>query len=242
MSKTSNSNTSALEKAIGYEFKQKVLLDRALVHRSYLNENNSDQSVRNNERLEFLGDAVLELIVTEYLFDNYPSRPEGELTSFRAAVVRTESLAETAMQLQLGDFIKMSKGEEATGGRTRPYILANTFEALLGALYLDSNFKVCREFVTKKLLPKLEKIIELRLDIDPKSKLQEITQERYKFTPIYEVIKQEGPDHERVFTVQVIVNDNVFGTGAGKSKQEAEQRAAEHALDDIDNWDSKNTK
>jgi ribonuclease-3 len=221
-------NLNELEEKIGYSFKDKDLAERALTHRSYLNEVN--EPVLHNERLEFLGDAVLELAITQYLFKNYPDNPEGDLTSFRAAVVRTESLAETAADLDLGKFILMSKGEEITGGRQRPYILANTVEALLGAIYLDSDFAQCDNIVHKFLAPKLDKIVENRTDIDPKSKLQELAQEVYKYTPKYEVVKEEGPDHERVFTVRAIINEEEFGIGDGRSKQDAEQSAAKQAL------------
>jgi ribonuclease-3 len=221
-------NLQELENLISYEFKDKALLLRALTHRSYLNE--SHEEAEHNERLEFLGDAVLELAITKHLFSNYPNSPEGDLTSFRAAVVRTESLAETAMELNLGKYIQMSKGEEATGGRTRPYILANTVEALLGAIYLDSGYDAAQNLINRFLAPKLDNIVANRLDIDPKSKLQELSQEKYKFTPFYEVMKEEGPDHERVFTVRAIVNDKEFGIGEGRSKQDAEQAAARDAL------------
>ncbi len=214
---------------IAYEFKDPNLLKRALIHRSYLNEYKGND-LKHNERLEFLGDAVLELAVTQHLFTKYPDRPEGELTSFRAALVRTETLAELAENLGFGKFIYMSKGEESTGGRKRPYILANTVEAILGAIYIDANFKICQKFVDKHLIPKLPQIVKNRLDIDPKSKLQEIAQEKYKFTPEYQVIEEKGPDHNRIFTVKVIIKNKIFGKGTGKSKQEAEQNAASQAL------------
>lgn len=222
-------NLTEFQGQIGYEFKNLETLIKALTHRSYLNELNEDQR-KHNERLEFLGDAVLELVVTEHLFENYPDRPEGELTSFRAAIVKTESLAETAMDLKVGDYIFMSKGEESTGGRTRPYILANTMESLIGAIYVDSDFANSKKFIDQFLLTKLPEIIEKRLDIDPKSKLQELAQEIHKYTPIYEIIKAEGPDHDRIFTVEAIVNDKPYGIGKGRSKQEAEQNAAKAAL------------
>lgn len=223
-------NLSKLSDQLGYKFNNKELITRALTHRSFLNESRVEEAGRHNERLEFLGDAVLELIVTEHLFAAYPERKEGDLTSFRAALVRTESLAEAATELGYGDFIRMSKGEEATGGRERPYILANTFEAVLGAIYLDSNYETCRKFIERVLLPKLPEIVKQRLDIDAKSRLQEISQEVHKFTPIYELVKAEGPDHERVFTIAVIIDGKEFGQGSGRSKQEAEQNAAAEAL------------
>ncbi len=218
-----SSSLDEVTTSIQYKFKDLALLKKALVHRSYVNESVREE---HNERLEFLGDAVLELIITEHLFRTYPNRPEGELTSFRSAVVRTESLAAASRELGLGEFIFMSKGEEATGGRNRDYILANTYEALLGAMYMDAGLKQCEKLVESTLLGKIPEIVEKRLDIDPKSKLQEISQEKYKYTPTYTVIKEEGPDHERIFTVQAIINEKGMGTGSGKSKQEAEQAAA----------------
>jgi len=214
--------------ALDYKFLDSQLIHTALIHRSYTNE--APLGTKNNERLEFLGDAVLELIITEYLYENYPDRSEGELTSFRAAVVRTESLAETAEKLGLGIYIYMSKGEESSGGRQRPYILANTFEAILGAMYMDSNVIECKKFIAKNLIIKLPAIIDNRLDIDSKSKLQEIAQELYKFTPTYEVVSEAGPDHNRTFTVKVVIVGKDYGQGDGKSKQEAEQNAAREGL------------
>jgi ribonuclease-3 len=219
----------SLQEKINYHFKNEELLKRALTHRSYLNEVKGG-GVEHNERSEFLGDAVLELVVTEALFVTYPDRNEGELTSFRAALVRTESLAKSAESLSLGEHILMSKGEEATGGRNRPYILANTVEAVIGAIYLDGGLQPSTEFITNLLIPKLPEIVAKRLDIDPKSRLQELAQELFKFTPIYEVVGEEGPDHDRVFTVKAIVKDEDYGVGKGKSKQEAEQNAARSAL------------
>ncbi len=216
-------------KKLNIEFKDHNLLQEALIHRSVLNELKGEGK-QSNERLEFLGDAVLELIATEYLFDKYPTRPEGDLTSFRAAVVRTESLAEAALKLDYSQYLYMSKGEEATGGRTRPYILANSFEAVLGAIYLDQGYEIAREFVIKHLLYKLPNIINNRLDIDNKSKLQEISQELLRQTPKYEVIEEKGPDHDKEFKVQVLIGERIYGEGQGKSKQEAEQNAAEDAL------------
>ncbi|MFW5702655.1 MAG: ribonuclease III [Candidatus Dojkabacteria bacterium] len=219
-------------KTLKYEFKDKELIRRALTHRSALNERSLELE-KHNERLEFLGDAVLELIITEYLFEHYPERPEGELTSFRAAVVRTESLAETASKLGFGVHLIMSRGEEATGGRERPYILANAFEAVLGAMYLDGGYDACKQFVERELAPKLPDIVEKRLDIDPKSKLQELAQEKYKITPTYEVMKEYGPDHDKIFTMQAKLGEKVLAQGEGKSKQEAEQAAAAKAFEKI---------
>lgn len=219
---------------IRVNIENKELLREALTHRSYVNENKGLKT-KHNERLEFLGDAVLELISTEFLFEKYPERPEGDLTSFRAALVRTESLAEVAMQLNYGDYMYMSKGEEATGGRQRQYILANAFEAVIGAIYMDQGFEACKQFLNRFLLPKIDQIVENRLDVDAKSKLQELAQEKIKFTPVYELLSEEGPDHDKTFEMQVFLNGVEFGTGKGKSKQEAEQNAAKFALN---NWDS----
>ncbi len=218
-------------KSLKVEFEDFDLLKVALTHKSFLNEA-KNQTVVHNERLEFLGDAVLELIVTRYLFELFPDRPEGELTSFRAAIVRTESLAEEAKRMNYGEYIFMSKGEEATGGRKRPYILANTFEAVLGAMYLDKGFEICKEFTLKNLLYKIDKIVKNRLDIDPKSKLQEIAQEQVKETPTYVLLEEKGPDHDKIFTVAVKVGNIELKSGKGRSKQEAEGNAAKATLKD----------
>lgn len=225
-----NKDLSELENKLGVTFENKKLLTTALTHRSYLNENHSDE-IENNERLEFLGDAVLELITTEYLYLTHPSRPEGELTSFRSALVKTTSLGETALELTIGQYIFMSKGEEVTGGRERPYILANTFESILGAVYLDQGYDKAKKFVIEKLLPKLDEIIANRLDIDSKSKLQELSQEVLNSTPVYELKSSNGPDHDKEFKMLVKIQNKVFGEGNGKSKQEAEQNAAQYALE-----------
>ena len=218
-----------LEKILGVTFKDKSLLSTAITHRSYLNENEGT-TVGTNERLEFLGDAVLELIVSEYLFSKYPDREEGELTSFRAATVRTTTLAETSRELGTGEYLKMSKGEEDSGGKDKDFLLANLFEAILGAMYMDQGYGVCKEYVSKALLPRIDRIEKERLDIDPKTKLQEMTQEKFKETPIYDVIKEEGPDHEKLFTVQAKISSKDLGVGEGGSKQRAEEEAAEKSL------------
>ncbi|MBN1331624.1 ribonuclease III [Candidatus Dojkabacteria bacterium] len=224
-------NIEKLEQILGIKFNNPEILKQSLIHKSYLNEK-SGAELESNERLEYLGDAVLELIVTSFLFSKYPNRPEGDLTSFRAALVKTESLAETAMSLEYGHCLYMSKGEEGTGGRERPYILANTFEAVLGAIYLDQGYEIANNFVIKALLPKLEDIVENRLDIDNKSKLQNLAQEILKDTPTYELLNENGPDHDKEFEIRVIIANNDFGHGKGKSKQEAEQAAANKALED----------
>lgn len=227
----SKENFKNFSKAISITFKNAALAHEALTHRSFLNE--TQEEIQHNERLEFLGDAVLELIVTEYLFDKYTNFTEGQLTSLRSALVRTESLAEEAKRLDLGQFIYMSNGEEATGGRDRDYILANTVEAIIGAIYLDRGYNKARDFVIKNICHKVEDIVENRLDIDSKSLLQEVSQEKVKITPSYQEIKSIGPDHDKKFIMAVVIGDNIFGRGEGKSKQQAEQNAAKDALE---NW------
>lgn len=224
-----------LEKIIGVKFKDKTLLVNALIHRSYINEF-PKFPLPNNERMEFLGDAVLELIMSHHLFEKYPDRAEGELTSFRSAVVKTPSLAEASRENSYGDYILMSSGEEATGGRTREHILANTYEAVLGAIYLDQGYEVAAKFVGKSLFHKIDEIVEHRLDIDNKSKFQEIVQEVLKVTPEYTLVEDEGPDHSKVFTMAVTVDGKEMGRGKGKSKQEAEQEAATEALKKMEKY------
>ena len=214
---------------LAVKFKNLNLLKIALTHRSYLNEN-KEAGLQHNERFEFLGDAVLELIVSKYLFDKYNNKNEGELTSFRSAVVRTESLYEEIKKMGINEYIYMSRGEEQTGGRKRPYILANTFEAIVGAIYLDQGLISCEKFLRKTIFYKIQNIVKNRLDIDSKSKLQEIAQDILKDTPVYKIIKEEGPDHNKTFTSQVLIKGKDFGQGSGLSKQEAEQKAAEDAL------------
>ncbi len=211
-------NTSSLE-----------TFTEALTHRSYINEV-KDLDLKHNERLEFLGDAVLELAVTKYLFNNYPDQNEGTLTSFRAALVKTESLALEAKKLDLGEYILMSKGEEATGGRQRPYILANTMEAIIGAIYMTLGFEEAEKFILEKICYKIETIVAERSDLDAKSRLQELAQEKVKITPVYKLISATGPDHNKSFQMGIFIGENLFGQGEGKSKQEAEQAAALEAI------------
>jgi ribonuclease-3 len=214
------------------------LLTEALTHRSYINEL-KDPNIRHNERLEFIGDAVLELVVTDFLFKKYPDQSEGVMTSYRAALVKTESLASEARRLHVGEYILMSKGEEQTGGRDRTYILANTVEAIIGALYLSNGYDACKTFIEENICYKIDSIAENRSDIDAKSKLQEISQEYTKITPIYELSSANGPDHDKLFTMKVMIGQFEFGTGSGKSKQDAQQKAAEEALN---NWENLYTK
>ncbi len=222
-------DTKKLEKKLGVTFADKDLLTQALVHRSYLNENR-DFGLPHNERLEFLGDAVLELVVTDHLYRTYEN-PEGDLTSWRSAVVRGEKLAVLAERLGVGQALLMSRGEEKSGGRTRSALLANAFEAIVGAMYLDQGYDVAKEFIHRTVVAELPEIITQNLDRDAKSRLQEVAQETVGLTPRYKVLEETGPDHDKRFTVAVSVGDNELGTGSGSSKQQAEQGAAEQALE-----------
>lgn len=219
---------SELEQKIGYKFKNKDLLLTALTHRSYLNEN-SNWNLDQNERLEFLGDAVLELVVTEYLYNNYPN-PEGEMTNWRAALVNTNMLYRVSLEFDLNDYVLLSRGEAKDTGRARQYILANAMEALIGAMYLDQGYEPCNNFISKFIIKELPMIIEKKLYRDPKSLFQEMAQDKAGVTPTYEVIDEWGPDHARNFKIGVFLEKEKIGEGQGLSKQEAQQQAAEDAL------------
>lgn len=218
-----------LEAILGVVFVDKGLLLSAITHRSYLNEHrNATQD--HNERLEFLGDAVLELVVTDYLFKTYADKPEGELTAIRAALVNTVSLSATSEALGVNQYLLMSKGEAKDEGRARQYILANVFEAFIGAIYLDQGFEVARTFISRELFGKTDEIVRKKLWQDAKSRFQELGQEHSSVTPTYQLMGQTGPDHDRVFTVGVFLRQEKIAQGEGRSKQEAEQAAAERAL------------
>lgn len=208
------------------------LLDRAFTHRSFLNE--SAGVTQSNERLEYLGDAVLELAVSEHLFHAFTDKPEGELTALRAALVKTTTLAKVAENLQLGNRLQMSKGEIQTGGRTNQSLLANTFEAVIGAIYLDSGFDKVKEFLSQHLFPFLPEIIEKNLYRDFKSTFQERVQAQGHPTPSYKLVSETGPDHDKTFTVALMVGETQITTGTGKSKQLAQQDAANKGLDKLD--------
>lgn len=218
-----------LENKLEIKFKNKGLLKQAFIHRSYLNENQG-LDMGNNERLEFLGDAVLELIVTEHLYMGYPSEPEGQLTSWRAALVNTKIISAAAGNLGFNDYLLLSRGEARELGKARQYILANTFEAYIGALYLDAGIGKCKDFIEKNLLKELPKIIEHRLYKDSKSHFQEIAQEKLKITPSYKVLEESGPDHAKHFVVGVFLGEDLIARGDGYSKQEAEEATAKNAL------------
>jgi ribonuclease-3 len=217
-----------LIKNLDIKFNDISLLERALTHRSYLNENRDIE--KNNERLEFLGDAVLELIISKHLYEKYPNHPEGDLTSFRSAVVRTESLAEASRELNYGKYLRLAKGEEETGGRDKDYILANTFEAVLGAIFIDQGLQPCKDLIYRILIPKIDNIVKNRLDIDSKTKIQEMAQAKFKLTPTYEVVEENGPDHDKEFIVAVKIGDKIIGRGKGSSKQKAEEASASEGL------------
>lgn len=217
-----------LEKILKIKFKNKDLLHQAMVHRSYLNEN-PNFSLSHNERLEFLGDAVLELVTTDYLYNNY-SNPEGELTNFRAALVNSDMLAKIAKELGLDEFLLMSKGESKDTGRARQYIMANAVESIIGAIYLDRGYKVAKKFIEENIVKELPNILDQKLYQDPKSKFQEESQEREGVTPSYEVIKDWGPDHDKHFVVGVFLGKDLIAKGEGKSKQDAQRNAAEEGL------------
>ena len=222
-------NFSKFEEKIGVKFKDKNLLRQAFIHRSYLNENPS-LGLEQNERLEFLGDAALELAITEYLYEKYPQKTEGEMTALRAALVNAVALSEAANSLNIGDFLLLSKGEAKSLGKARQYILANAFEALIGAIYLNGGYEETFDFLEKNLFGKIEEVIEKKLWIDAKSLFQEKAQELESVTPAYKVLAESGPDHEKVFTMGVFLGDELIADGYGASKQEAEQDAARKAL------------
>lgn len=219
------------ERKIGVSFNNRAVLERAFIHRSYVNEHRGSVD-SHNERLEFLGDAVLELVVTDELFKKYPNKSEGELTAVRAAIVNTRSLSEAAANLDMEDYLRLSKGESKSSGRARSYILANTFEAVVGALYTDLGYEAARAFIETNLFPKIEPVVKNKLWIDSKSLFQEKSQEVFGVTPEYRVIKEVGPDHDKVFTTGVYVGNKKLGEGEGASKQDAEQEAARNALVD----------
>lgn len=213
-------------------FKNSKIKEAAFIHRSFLNENAGSKLV-SNERLEFLGDAILSFLVSEYLYKEFPKFEEGRLTNLRSALVRTESLASLARKLNLGEELKLSRGEEESGGRKNPSILANTFEAFVGALYLDQGLEVVRRFLHENLFPIVAQIIESRSYIDAKSALQEVVQEKKQISPVYKTLESEGPDHAKIFQVGVFLEGKLLGKGGGKSKQKAEQEAAKAALENL---------
>lgn len=227
---------SVFEKASGVIFKDKELLKQAFIHRSYLNENRN-LKLEHNERLEFLGDAVLELAITDYLYKKYPEKDEGDLTAYRSSLVNSVTISQAAEKIGMNSFLLLSKGEAKDTGRARQFILANTFEAFIGATYLDQGYDAAVKFISTQLFDLIEDIVHKRTFIDSKSLFQEEAQERVGITPVYKLMKENGPDHNKIFTVGVFLRDDLVVTGEGKSKQEAEQVAAQKALE-LKKWNA----
>lgn len=218
-----------LECELGVDLPDKDLVSQALTHSSYLNEN-PGAAPASNERLEFLGDAILGAVVAEYLYRFFPDLPEGELTSLRAAVVRAKALAAWAKELRLGDLLLLGKGEETTGGREREALLAATFEALLGAVFMQRGYEGARLSLAGFIPPAIDRVIKAKSALDAKSRLQQIYQSERQITPVYRVVEVSGPAHRPTYVVEVVVGDEVVGRGTGRSKQSAEQLAASEAL------------
>jgi ribonuclease-3 len=218
------------EKSIEINFNDKSLLQQAFVHRSYINENKGS-GLTHNERLEFLGDAVLELVITDFLYKAYPDKAEGDLTAYRSSLVNAQTCSDIAGKLGMGEYLLLSKGESKDTGRARQYILANALEALIGAIYLDQGYDTAKSFIEENFTSLIESIISAKSFIDAKSLFQEKAQEFDGITPAYKTIKETGPDHEKKFTVGVYVGKDLVATGEGESKQDAEQSAAKLALE-----------
>ncbi len=221
---------SPFEKGAGVTFKDKGLLKQAFTHRSYINENR-DSKLEHNERLEFLGDAVLELVITDYLYGRLKNSNEGELTSLRSALVNADTCSRVAQTLGANDFLLLSKGEAKDTGRARQYILANTLEAIIGAIYIDQGYEIAKRFILTHVAPLTEDILKSGVWIDAKSLFQEKAQEYDGLTPLYKILGESGPDHDKHFIVGVYVGTKLYGEGEGKSKQDAEQEAARQALE-----------
>jgi ribonuclease-3 len=218
---------------IGVTFHNPALLAQAFTHRSYLNEHR-DETLFHNERLEFLGDAVLELVVTRFLFEKFPDDNEGELTAYRAALVNTNTISSVASTLGMNDHLRLSRGEAKDNGRARQYILANTFESVVGAIYLDQGYDAAADFIAAYIFPLTDEIVSKKLWQDDKSHFQEEAQERKSQTPTYKIMHESGPDHDKHFTVGVYLGNDFIADGEGKSKQEAEQMAARAALEKME--------
>lgn len=228
---TDDRQFAGFEEKIGQQFKDKLLLKQAFVHRSYLNEHR-ELKIDHNERLEFLGDAVLELIVTDFLYRKYPDRPEGELTSYRSALVNSTTLADIGSKIGVNDFLLLSHGEAKDTGRARQYILANTVEAIIGSIYLDGGYEAAQKFVASHILPLTDDIVAQKKWLDSKSYFQERAQDEVGVTPSYKTIRESGPDHDKRFTIGLYLGSELVITGEGKSKQEAEQEAARKGLEE----------
>ena len=222
-------NYLLFQNKIGLEFNDPILLKQAFIHRSYINEN-KDLGIEHNERLEFLGDAVLELVVTDFLYNEYPEVDEGILTAYRSSLVRTESISQAARDMGMNELLLLSKGESRDQGKARDYILANTFESFVGAVYLDSGYDSARNVIADALFENIKQVITEGSWKDPKSQFQEYAQEQYSETPRYELVSATGPDHDKEFVMAVFVGEKQMGSGRGNSKQKAQQEAAENAL------------
>jgi ribonuclease-3 len=216
---------------LGIHFSDQSLLERAFIHRSYLNEH-PKLGLEHNERIEFLGDAVLELVVTDFLYRNYPN-PEGDLTNWRSALVKTESLAAVAKELNISEYFKLSRGEAKGNARSHALISANAVEAIIGATYLDQGYDVAKKFISEHIISRLPEILATGTWMDPKSKFQELAQERFGLTPNYRVVEENGPDHDKIFMIGVYVGDTLYGKGSGASKQAGQQEAAAAALEKL---------
>jgi ribonuclease-3 len=223
-------NLARLEAALGLSFTDKSLLQRAIIHRSFVNES-AEFPLMDNERLEFLGDAVIDFVTAELLYHRYPEMDEGQLTRLRAALVRTDALAGQARALGLGEYLRLGRGEVSSGGRNRPNILCGAFEAVIGAIYLDQGIEPIRALLSSLFQPEADKVVESHSDRDAKSLLQESVQAELQLTPYYHTVRENGPDHAKEFTVEVTVGNQVIGRGRGRSKQTAEQSAARDALE-----------
>ncbi|MFA6095664.1 MAG: ribonuclease III [Candidatus Paceibacterota bacterium] len=221
---------SDFEKKAGVAFKDKSLLKQAFTHRSYINENKNTK-LEHNERLEFLGDAVLELVVTDFLYREYTDKPEGELTTYRSALVNAVTLSEVASNFNMNDYLLLSRGEAKDMGRARQFILADTFEAVIGAIYMDQGYEAAKGFIDRSVLTFAEKLIARGNLVDAKSAFQEKAQEHEGVTPSYKLVRDSGPDHDKSFVVGVYLGKEKVGEGEGKSKQEAEQNAAQRAIE-----------
>lgn|SRR3989338_6309766 len=228
------SNLSILSEKVGVEFKNESFIEHAFVHRSYLNE--SKKFSESNERLEFLGDSILSFLTSTFLYRKFPDEPEGQLTNLRSSIVKTTTLFHVATVLSLGDYLLLSKGEEDGGGRKNQSILADTFEAFLGAVYLDSGIRAAEKILVTYLFPLIDRVLKEKLYKDSKSSFQELVQENSRVSPLYRVLKEIGPDHAKEFSVGVYVENTLWGEGSGKSKQDAEQNAALSALE---KWEKK---
>jgi ribonuclease III len=220
------------EKKLGYKFKRRVHLKRALMHKSFANENRYPHT-DHNERYEFLGDAVLELAISSILIEKFSDQPEGELSKFRAAVVNEARLAELAREIGLGDYLYLGKGEDQTGGRDKPSLLSDAFEAVLGAVFIDRGYKKAYDVVRRHFMEALDETGGVGFVKDYKTRLQEVSQGRFKAIPRYKMVGEEGPDHSKTFEVNIIINNEVYGVGTGSSKKSAEQQAAKQALEKL---------